>query len=154
MNEPQETGLTITTQSFLSLDKASLTEKAQAVADQYLDGYNSPTEGLTIARKGLDFFEQLKNNLADAAANELKLSKGEKRVINGATVTEQMVGVRWDYKGCGDPLYNDLAEKLKNREAFLQTIKGSQNVLIEETGEVVEIFEPIKSGKMGLIIKY
>lgn len=152
--ETTDRGLTIATQSFLSLDKASLTEKAMAVADSYLDGFKSPTEGLIIAKKLIDFGEQIKINLADAAGNDLRLSKGEKRIVNGATITEQMLGSRYSYKECNDPIWNELNEKIKNREAFLQTIKGSKQELIEETGEVVEIFEPVKSGKLGLIIKY
>lgn len=150
----KETGLVLNAKTFLTLDKASLTQRAMAVADEYLDGYNSPTEGLLLAKKLIDMGEQIKANLADAATNELKLGSGEKRVIDGATFTEQMTGVRYSYDTCNDPVWLDLNEKIKNREAFLKTIKGSKQELIEETGEVIEIMEPVKSGKMSLVIKY
>lgn len=147
-------GLTINEKSFLTLDKLSVTEMAMAVVDKYTDGYNSPTEGLLLAKKFIDLGEAIKENIADNASNELKLGKGEKRVQNGATFTEQMVGVRYNFANCGDPIWNELSEKIKQREAFLKTIVGSKQELIEETGEVVMLTEPVKSGKLGLIIKY
>ena len=145
---------TINTQSFLTASKALITEKAQAVVDRYTDGHNSPVEGLIVARKLIEFGEQIKDNLLDAAANELKLASKESRDIAGNKISEQMVGVRYSYKDCGDPIWNELNEKIKDREKFLQSIKGSKQELIEETGEVVQIFEPVKSGKLSLVIKY
>lgn len=147
-------GLTINEKNFLTLDKQSVTELAMAVVDKYTDGHNNPVEGLLLAKKLIDLGEEIKDNLGDYPTNELKLANKEKRVVLGATFNEQMVGVRWSYKDCGDPVWNELNTKLKEREAFLQTIKGRKQELIEETGEVVEISEPVKSGKLGLIIKY
>lgn len=149
-----ETGLTLTSSKLLDLSKGAITELAQDVVSDYLDGYKSPSEGLFFAKKLKELAETIEKNLSDPAANELKIVKGEKREFMGATVTEQMVGVRYSFKECGDPVWNDLKEKITNREEFLKTIKGSKQELIEETGEVVQIFEPIKSGKMGLIFKY
>jgi len=153
-DQKQETGLVLTSNKLLSLDKASLTEFAQAVTDKYLDGFSNPAEGKLLAKKMGDFAELVSSNLSDAAASELKLAKGEKREFMGATVTEQMLGTRYSFKECGDPIWNELTEKIKKREDFLKTINGSQQVLIEETGEVVQIFEPVKSGKLGLVFKY
>ena len=107
-----------------------------------------------MAKKMVDFGEMLKENLSDPAANELKIAKGDKYDLHGNTITEQMVGVRWSYKDCGDPIWNELNEKIKEREKFLQSIKGSKEEYIPETQEVVRILEPIKTGKLGLIIKY
>lgn len=148
------TGLTITPQSFLTIDKEGLREKAMAVVDNYLDGHKSPAEGLVMAKKMIDMGEMIKENLADPAANELKIAKGDKYDLQGNTITEQMVGVRWSYKDCGDPIWNELNEKIKEREKFLQSIKGSKEDFIPETGEVVRILEPTKSGKLSLVIKY
>lgn len=150
----REQGLTITSAKFLDLDKGAIKDMAMAVVDEYQDGFKSPAEGLLLARKLEELAVQIKDNLKDSAASELKLGKGEKANVHGATVTEQMTGVKYSYKDCSDPVWNELNEKIKNREAFLKTIKGSKQELIEETGEVVEIYEPVKSGSMSLIFKY
>ena len=147
-------GLVINSQSFLTASKDDIHTKAMAVVDDYLSGHKSPTEALIIVKKMIDFAEEVKSNISDAAANELRLAKSEKREVSGNSITEQMVGTRYSFKECQDPIWNELNEKIKEREAFLKTIKGSKQELIEETGEVVQIFEPVKSGKMGLIIKY
>lgn len=158
-NEPTETGIIkndnlLLSMAFLSLDKASLTEVAMATADSYLDGFKSTVTGLMLAKKLADFAELLKNNLADAAANELKLAKGEKRVVNGATITEQMTGVRYDYASTGDKEWIELNAKLKEREKFLRGITGSITLVDDDSGEVYTVSEPIKIGKMSLIVKY
>lgn len=150
---PQTTGLTISQTSFVDLDKDGIRNVAMAVVDRQSDGFNSPTEGLIFAKKLSEVAELIKENLADAAANELKLAKGEKSIQHGVEINEQMTGVKYSFKECGDPLWNELNEKIKAREAFLKTIKGSKEEIIEETGEVVKVFEPVKSGKMSLIIK-
>lgn len=153
-NGNTSTGLVISTESFLTINKDTLRDKAMSVVDNYLDGFKSPTEGLILAKKMIDMGEMIKENLAAAAASELRLAKSEKRAVHGNDITEQMVGVRYSYKDCNDPIWNELNEKIKQREAFLKTIVGSKQELIEETGEVVQIFEPTKSGKLSLIIKY
>ena len=150
----QNQGLTITSAKFLDLDKNAIKDLAMSVVDEYQDGFKSPAEGLLLSKKLEELAVQIKENLKDAAANELKLGKGEKANVHGAIVTEQMTGVKYSFKDCGDPIWNELNEKIKNREAFLKTIKGSKQELIKETGEVVEIFEPVKSGSMSLIFKY
>lgn len=150
----QNQGLTITSAKFLDLDKSAIKDLAMSVVDEYQDGFKSPAEGLLLSKKLEELAIQIKENLKDPAASELKLGKGEKANVHGAVVTEQMTGVKYSFKDCADPIWNELNEKIKNREAFLKTIKGSKQELIEETGEVVEIFEPVKSGSMSLIFKY
>lgn len=149
-----ETGITLNTQSFLELSKEAIRDKAMAVVDNYRDGYNNPAEGLLISKKLIDFAEMIKENLADAAANELKLASGEKRVINGASFNEQMTGVRYDFSHCEDKLYNEAMAIVKEREAFLKTVKGTAMTGDLSTGETWMVNEPIKSGKLSLIIKY
>lgn len=147
-------GKSMLSRSFLTESKAAMGEHAKDVVSFYTDGHNSPVEGLIIAKKMVEFAELIKENLADAAVNELKLSGSEKRTIAGNEINQQMVGVRYNFSSCKDPIWDELNIKIKEREAFLKTIKGSKQELIEETGEVVQIFEPTKSGKLSLIIKY
>ncbi len=154
METEQSTGLTITPASLKTLTKTDITELSRNIVYDYLEGYKSPAEGLFFAKKLKELAEQVEENLKGAAADELKLSKGEKREFMGATVNEQMVGVRYDYASTGDKQWIELNAKLKDREKFLQGIKGSVILVDEGTGEVYTVFEPVKSGKMSLIFKY
>lgn len=147
------TVLSLAHKSILDLTSEGIRSKAMQIVDYYKDGFNNPAEGLILAKKLTEIAELIKENLQDAASNELKLGKGEKANLFGCVINEQMVGVRYSYKECGDPVWNELNEKMKNREAFLKTIKGKKSELIEETGEVATIYEPIKSGKMAPVIK-
>jgi hypothetical protein len=150
---PVTTIAPINTNKLIDLNSGSIRDFAMGMVDYYTDGYNSPTEGLILSKKLSEISDLLKENLQDPAVNELKLGKGEKVTKFGCTINVQMVGVRYSYKECNDPIWNELNEKIKEREKFLQGIKGSISVNIEETGEVVTIYEPIKSGKEAPIIK-
>lgn len=155
-NEEYTTGtrLTINPTSFISLDKERLTALAMETVDKYGDGFKSPVEGLILAKKLIDYGELLKTNLADSAANELKLSKDDKRVVHGNSITEQMVGVKYDYGSTGDKTWLKLNEQIKEREAFLKTVTKPQITGDPDTGEAWEVKPPVKSGKLALIIKY
>jgi hypothetical protein len=148
------TGLTLSTAKFLDLDKGSIKDLAMNIVDDYQDGFKSPAELLLISKKLTDFAEQIKENIKGAAASELKLSSGEKASVHGATVTEQMTGVRWDFSACGDKLYDEAMKVVKEREAFLKTVKGQQMTGDLSTGETWLVSEPVKSGSMSLIFKY
>lgn len=151
--QPRSVAVSLAPKSILDLTAEGIREKAMQIVDYYKDGFNNPAEGLILAKKLTEVSELIKDNLQEAASNELKLGKGDKASLFGCTINEQMVGVRYSFKECGDPVWNELNEKLKNREAFLKTIKGSKTELIEETGEIVTIYEPVKSGKMAPVIK-
>lgn len=153
LEREQQTGVVIKQKTFLDLDTAGIKDFAMDLVDKFTDGFNSPTEGLIFAKKLAEAAELIKENLQAPAISEMRLGKGEKYIGHNVTINEQMVGVRYSFKECGDPVWNELNEKIKNREAFLKTIKGSKEELIEETGEVVTIYEPVKSGKLSPVVK-
>lgn len=153
MENQESTGLILTEKSFIDLSKDSIRDVAMQTVDSYLDGYNSPVAGLILAKKLTEYAELLKENLADAAANEIKLGKGEKYTGHSVVVNEQMAGVKWDFSQCGDILYDKAIAVVKEREAFLKTVKGTAITGDLATGEAWEVKEPIKSGKMTLIVK-
>jgi len=75
-------------------------------------------------------------------------------------IEKSEVGVKYDYLKCNDPEYNDLeAElkiltlKIKTREAFLKTIKSKLTIVNDETGEVSEIYPPLRTSTDGLKFK-
>jgi hypothetical protein len=65
-----------------------------------------------------------------------------------------MTGVRYDFSSCDDNTYDKAMAIVKEREAFLKTVKGQQMTGDLETGETWLVNEPVKSGSMSLIFKY
>lgn len=88
----------------------------------------------------------------------LLYDKDEKVIVNGAELRSGEVGVKYLYKDSGDPIWNklekdmnELTEKKKEREKFLQNIPYDNGVVDPETG--VFITRPPKSSKTKVIVK-
>jgi hypothetical protein len=88
----------------------------------------------------------------------LLFDKDEKVVVNGAELRQSEVGVKYMYKDCGDPVWNDLnkqlealTEKKKEREKFLQNIPYDAGIVDGDSG--VFITRPPKSSKTKVIVK-
>lgn len=71
----------------------------------------------------------------------LLYDKDEKVIVNGATLSQSEVGVKYLYEDCGDPIWFDLekqiselTEKRKEREKFLQNIPYDKGTADPETG--------------------
>lgn len=150
---PIETGLTFSQQSFLEFNKSDIKTVAMAVVDQCADGNKSWGDAVIFAKKLTELADLIKENTADHALNELRLADKEKRVVRGCEINSQMTGVKYDYASTGHKKWIELNKQIKDEETFLRSIKGSKTMVDEETGEVHTIKEPIKSGKMTLIIK-
>jgi hypothetical protein len=88
----------------------------------------------------------------------LLYDKDEKVIVNGATLTQSEVGVKYKYPDCGDPVWNDLnkqieelTEKKKEREKFLQNIPYDKGTVDPDTG--LFITRPPKSSKTKVVVK-
>lgn len=72
--------------------------------------------------------------------------------VNGAKLQQTEVGTKYIYEDCGDPVWTDLkkqfeeiAEKKKDREKFLQNIPYDQGIVEPKSG--VFITRPPKTSK-------
>ena len=81
-----------------------------------------------------------------------KYTKGEDITRYGSRIEPMEAGTRYDYSGCGDVVWDalQLAKKghddiIKQREKFLQSIKGQQTLVDDSTGEVYTVFPPKKT---------
>jgi len=89
---------------------------------------------------------------------EFLLYEKEKEInVNGATLRQQETGVKYDYDACGDPIWfdlikqiNELTEKRKEREKFLQALPHEGTV---DPGTGVFINKPPKSSHTKVIVK-
>jgi len=82
----------------------------------------------------------------------------EKVTINGSELRQSEVGVKYDYQATGDPIWtdldkqiNELTEKRKAREKFLQNIPYDKGTVDPETG--LFITRPPKSSHTKVIVK-
>lgn len=87
----------------------------------------------------------------------LLYDKDEKVVVNGATLTKSETGVKYDFDGCGDQIYNDLVkemndlkEKIKERETYLKTIPA-EGTVCPVNGNYIN--RAVKSSKTKVIVK-
>lgn len=88
----------------------------------------------------------------------LLYDKDEKVVVNGATLVQSEVGVKYKYEDCGDPVWNELevkikelTERKKEREKFLQNIPYDKGIVDPESG--LFITRPPKSSKTKVICR-
>lgn len=89
------------------------------------------------------------NKYKDYCLEEITKYNGCYTSSRGARVEKMEAGGRYDYNSCGDPVYNELCQKIKEREAFLKALpKDGQVITIEETGETVKIFPPLKTNSV------
>jgi hypothetical protein len=84
--------------------------------------------------------------------------KDETVTVNGATLRQSEVGVKYFYSECGDPVWIDLnkqiqelTEKKKEREKFLQNIPYDKGTVDPDSG--LFITRPAKSSKTKVVVK-
>lgn len=77
----------------------------------------------------------------------------------GAQIEKKEVGVKYDYSKCGDLAWerhsaNEAisAERRIERETFLKSLKEPITVVDEETGEVITLRPPTKTGSTSLTV--
>lgn len=67
------------------------------------------------------------------------------------------LGAKYDFSNCNDPEWIEAkqkedaaAEKRKEREALLRTVKDSLEIAIPGTGEIAKVYPPTKSSTTGI----
>jgi hypothetical protein len=115
------------------------------------NGYITP---LQLAAQ-LKYFEDIIANVKEevrqrVVAEQSKYGK-ERMTFKGATFDIKEAGIKYDYSNCDDTIWNDLKQqlndlndKMKEREAFLKTLKERFTYVDESTGEIVTIYPPQK----------
>jgi precorrin-2 methylase len=134
--------------------KANIQRLANDIIQQVKEGGTDPLK-LAVQMKFIqEVFEQVRSGINDDVLSELdKYAKGEPVTSMGATLEKMEAGVKYDYSNCGDPAYYSFkntikmaTDGMKEREAFLKTIKGQMVIADESTGgEQITINPPVKS---------
>lgn len=137
------------------ITKAKQKEVADSLVRKVIEGNVSPinayvqikgiADALTAAIKNPSLVEQV-------LTERMKWGK-ETPMFNGAIVAISEGGVKYDFDGCGDPVYNDLAkekktldDKIKERQKFLMGLPEDGAVVTDtRTGETCEIHRPSRT---------
>lgn len=130
------------------------------VKEQILEGEINPLDAAMIIKGMEDFTKNLRGDalVQDAIIEEVQ-KFGKTAEYKGAKFTVKEVGVSYDFSYCHDPKWDlikaridELSELLKEREAFLKSIRGQETLVDEESGEVYTVNPPVKRSKTGYMV--
>ena len=153
---------TMTAQSVISLCP-STKEQIELFANQLIDdveqGVTNPLAlhiRLTLIEKS---FDKVKEAIKKQALAEAEKHNQKSFDHMGCKIEVKEMGVRYDYSACNDWEWNQVNElkngyeiSLKNRQEFLKYLKKKETIVNEETGEVIEIFPPIKTSTTTIAV--
>ncbi len=136
----------------LNFSKNDISLIVSNVAHRLNEGNEDPIKALVIGRKLDELSKSYNESIRQIVSGKIRLQKGEQLVMYGTMITEEEIGVRYDYSKCNDGEWDlltsqiePLLEKRKAREEFLKTLR--KEFIDEETGEVIQ--PPLRTGKLG-----
>jgi hypothetical protein len=101
----------------------------------------------------------IKPSLDKAATSEADKYGQRSFELLGAKVEMRELATKYSFDGCGYPVWErcdvaakKAAEDKKAAEEFLKSLKSKISINDEETGEVCEVYPPIKSSTTGIVI--
>ena len=150
-----------TTLNLLPSNTAQVALFVRKVKDEILSGEYNVLDVLIQLRAAQDAIDILNKDAEIVEAASKEYAKHGKKTLdyNSAKITEKESGVKYDYDGCCDPVHGKLksdalfaAERLKERETFLKSLKDPVTIIDEQTGEVVKLNPPAKTSKTTLSI--
>lgn len=127
------------------------------IVQQVRNGNENPIRVLVQSRAMEKAIKIIIDNVKMFAEREAEKYPGDKFEFYGNEIAKAEVKTEYDYLGSQDPVYERVlyefeqaSKKLKEREAFLKTVKEPMTIVDDMTGEVVTIHPPIKKTVSGL----
>jgi len=147
----------IAERSILNAGKGDILELASDIIQNVNDGILDGVDAKVFAKKIELFAVALKEGLKGMV--NIPQPKDYKK--HGVSMSEQMMGVRYDYSNCNHPRYNELLEQqnvidveMKAIEAQLKALKSTSDITDEETGETfANVMPPTKTGTLSIVMK-
>jgi hypothetical protein len=129
---------------------------------QVKDGNMSASKAVAMLKALAEAIDNALTSLKESALDELQTyPKGQAIIVKGAEFTIKEAGVKYDYASCGDSFLMDMMQekeeleaKIKDRQKFLRSIKGSEMIVDTRTGELCELKPPTKTSTTTYSIKY
>lgn len=145
----------------LSLFETSKSERqnfAEQITNNLLEGLADPLKVHLQVKCMEDLIKQITSNSVykDLLVNEAS-KFGKSFEHHNAKFEIKETGVKYDYESCGDPILKDLEDelallesKIKERQSFLKSIKGTIEILIGD--ELVTLYPPVKTSTTSVTI--
>jgi hypothetical protein len=149
---------TTTDLSLFETTKAERQDYAQSVVNGLKDGLSDPLKVHLQVKCMEDLIKQITSHpeYKDLTLDEAA-KYGKSFEMHNAKFEVKEMGVKYDYSACGDPVYNELSQKmaelekeLKDRQAFLKAIKPGTEILVED--EVVVLYPPVKTSTTSITV--
>lgn len=125
------------------------------IKNQIMEGTLNPLEFYRRAKLIDECIEELKKDpeVFEYAVSERAKWGKEKPVVNGSVV-DTGSKTTYDYKACGDAVWESLKEQLQAREKFLKTIPREGLIVTDpNTGETVTIYPPAEKVSEFITVK-
>ena len=144
------------------ITKAAIQDYSDYLIKQLEDGLANPMDMALRLKFMEELIDKMKERLRSLVIDELgKYTKGEDIIRHNGQFKAKETGVRYDFTGCNDPLWNrlnqeivELTDKRKEREAMLKTIKEKQTIIDEETVEIANLFPARKLSTSSYEIRW
>jgi hypothetical protein len=150
--------VTTTDLSLFETTKAQRQDFAQSVINSLKEGLTDPLKVHLQVKCLEDIVKQLTTHPEYKDLTLEEASKhGKSFELHNAKFEIKEAGVKYDYSNCGDPVYNELAQKMaelekeiKDRQAFLKAVKPGTEILVED--EVVILYPPVKTSTTSITV--
>ena len=144
--------------SIFATTKETRQQFAQVVIDEMKLGIADPMKIHLQVKCMEDFIKQITSHpdYKDLTLDEAA-KYGKSFEMHNAKFEVKEMGVKYDYSACGDPIYNELSQKMaelekeiKDRQAFLKAVKPGTEILVED--EVVILYPPVKTSTTSITV--
>lgn len=143
----EEQGLSFELKSLMQADKATIVNLSKHLVARVADGEIDAHKAYIHTKKVLELATSTEKNLRPYV-NSKGIPKTGLTMYN-VSFTSKSDADKYDFGACCDPVYDNLLEKMeklkleiKEREAFLKTIKKPKAEIDEETGDIYTIQPP------------
>lgn len=131
------------------VSKETIKETSLALINDIDEGHMHPLQVAAQFKFIEDVMTNVKEELRQRVIAEQDKYGKEAMTYHGASFDIKEAGVKYDYSQCQDVIWDDLKKQLdalndqiKEREAFLKTLKERFTYIDESTGEIVTIYPP------------
>jgi hypothetical protein len=129
--------------------KELIKEQSIALLKDLDEGHITPLQLAAQLKFVEDIITNVKEELRQRVVSEQSKYGKEKMTYHGATFDIKEAGVKYDYSHCDDTIWNELKQqldalndKIKEREAFLKSLKERFTYIDESTGEIITLYPP------------
>jgi thiamine pyrophosphate-dependent acetolactate synthase large subunit-like protein len=133
------------------VNKEIIKETSLALLNDIDEGHMHPLQVAAQFKFIEDVITNVKEELRQRVISEQSKYGKDAMTYHGATFDIKEAGVKYDYSQCDDTIWNDLKQqldalndKMKEREAFLKTLKERFTYINESTGEIITLYPPQK----------